>query len=88
MGGLPSANHRSTIMYDPVTDSYDETLPSLNYDREYFVCTLFYSQHHGGRPVVLVAGGDDQSTAELYDFTTANAAWTPSKISFAYLTCA
>ena len=51
--------------------------------RDYFACTLFYSPMHDKRPVVLSAGGRlgrSRSTAEVLDYTTANAEWQESKL--------
>ena len=65
-------------MYEPVTNTYNERLPNLNYKKSSFGCTVFNSKYHGGRPVVLVAGGD-YNHVELYDYTVPNAVWTESK---------
>ena len=53
--------------------------PSLLYERLSHACTLFSSAKHGGRPVVLSAGGYGQSTAEIMDYTMSNAEWERSK---------
>ena len=45
---------------------------SMNYRRKNHACTIFQSQIHGGRYVLLVAGGDQEEkaskTAEILDF--------------------
>ena len=82
--------HKSVLRFDPATNTFDD-MPSLKKDRSWASCTVFYSQFHNGRPVVLVAGGyedhgRDGETAELFDFTNPNAEWTLSKISFVFST--
>ena len=81
MGGGPTENFKSTMEYDPTTDSYDDTLPDMTSSRSLHGCTIFNSQNHGGRPVVLCLGGSGNGNAELYDYTTADAVWTTRKIS-------
>ena len=67
----PSSLRRNVIIMDPADNSFS-TGPALSYGREYAACTLFYSPLHNGRPVVLAAGGWEQTTAEVYDYTYAN----------------
>lgn len=38
------------------------------YGHEMFACVHFYSDKHGGRPVILSAGGSSNSKAEIYDY--------------------
>ena len=49
-------------------------------------CAVFNSAAHNMRPVVLVVGGDDRGSAEVYDFTKENSRWAESKIKFIHLT--
>ena len=55
MGGEPTVNHKSTMVYDPATDSYDDTLPDMNSARRNFGCTIFNSQNHDGITVALIS---------------------------------
>ena len=66
-----SSLHRNVIIMDPADNSFS-TGPSMSYERLRAACTLFYSPLHNGRPVVLAAGGRDQATAEVYDYTNTN----------------
>ena len=51
-------------------------LPSMVYERSNAACTVFNSSLHGGRPVLIVVGsGGWSSTAEILDYTVANASW-------------
>ena len=67
------------LVFDTADNSYT-TGPSMSYYRNDPACTLFYSDLHNGRPVVLAAGGRGshqipgryQATAEVYDYTIAN----------------
>ena len=47
-------------------------------NRIHAACTLFYSQKHGNRPVILAAGGLSENTAEVLDYTASNT-WEQSK---------
>jgi len=67
----PSSLRRNVIIMDPADNSF-ATRPSMSYKRVNAACTLFYSPLHNGRPVVLAAGGRNQATAEVYDYTYAN----------------
>ena len=67
----PSSLRRNVIIMDPADNSFS-TGPSMSYKREHAACALFYSPLHNGRPVVLAAGGSNQATAEVYDYTYAN----------------
>ena len=68
-GDFPSSLTRTVIIMDPADNSFT-TGPALRYGRRGGACTLFKSPLHNGRPVVLAAGGDDE-TAEVYDYTYA-----------------
>ena len=69
--GGTSSLYRNMIIMDPADNSFT-TGPSLSYDRRSAACALFYSPLHNGRPVVLAAGGINQATTEVYDYTYAN----------------
>ena len=83
-----TSNLNSVLVFDPNNNSFN-TGPSLLYGRHYHACTLFSSAKHGGRPVVFIAGGYNQYTAEILDYTASNARWEQSKLffslDFAYL---
>merc|ERR1719266_806557 len=62
---------KKVYIYNPQTNSYEDG-PSLLFDRDEAGCTLFYSAKHGGRPVILISGGDYQTTSEIFDYTISN----------------
>ena len=70
---------KSVIIFDPDTETFNTSLPSLKYARRYFGCAVFNSTMHDNREVVLAAGGWNQATAEILDYTQPNAIWTESK---------
>ena len=70
---------QSVIIFDPNTKTFDQSLPSLNYDRYGLGCAVFKSALHDNREVVLAVGGYSQATAEVYDYTHPNTKWTNSK---------
>lgn len=72
MGGWPRYNRKTVLMYEPIDETFT-TQPSLIYERIHAACTLFLSPLHNNRPVVLIAGGSRQVTAEIYDYTKSNA---------------
>ena len=78
LGGGPSSQYRKVYIYDPLTNTYNNG-PSMLFERVWAVCTLFYSQKHGNRPVILAAGGFDQTTSEILDYTISNNTWEQSK---------
>jgi len=55
------------------------TKRSLIFDRGLAACTLYNSPAKNNRPVVLVAGGVSQNTAEILDYTDSTAVWEESK---------
>lgn len=69
---------KKVYLYDPQTPDQFKDGPSMLFDRFEAGCTLFYSTKHGGRPVILVAGGYDQTTSEIWDYTAVNN-WEQSK---------
>ena len=71
---------KSVILFDPDTEIYT-SLPSLKYARSWFGCAVFKSAMHDNREVVLAAGGSNQATAEILDYTLPNAEWTESNNS-------
>ena len=71
---------KSVIIFEPDTNSFDASVPSLIHARSSAACAVFKSPAHNLRPVVLVVGGIETVTAEVYDFTKENSTWTESKI--------
>ena len=82
IGGDSEENYRSVIIFDPDTETFDTSLPSLKFDRSYLACAVFNSAMHDNREVVLAVGGTYQATAEIWDYTQPNAEWTESNYSF------
>jgi len=74
MGGRTSQSvlSKDVLIYDPSTSTYTSG-PQMAYGHENFACVHFYSDKHGGRPVILSAGGISQSKAEIYDYV--NGIW-------------
>ena len=62
-------------------------MPSMVYNRFGAACTVFNSSLHGGRPVLIVVGGEfiwnsASKTAEILDYTVAGASWQESNFTF------
>ena len=60
--------------------------PSINNGRIRHACSIFQSSQHGGRPVLVVAGGDSWGTgdvkiSEFWDFTVPSSKWEQSSKS-------
>jgi len=65
---------KSAIIFDPRGKTYANqmsTVPDLLFDRQRAACGWFYSPLHNNRPVVFAVGGDNEATAEVYDYTVA-----------------
>ena len=82
LGGYP--DEKSVIIFHPDTETFDQSLPLLTFDRWGAGCTAFKSSLHDNREVVLAAGGRRQATAEVLDYNQPNPAWTESNYSFIY----
>jgi hypothetical protein len=78
LGGKPYENHKSAIIFHPETETFDQSLPPMLYDRYEFGCASFYSPLHDNREVVIAVGGFYQATAEILDYSQPNANWTES----------
>ena len=76
LGGY--TKEKSVITFDPDTETFNTSLPSLKFARSSFGCTVFNSAMHENREVVLAVGGFNQATAEVLDHTQPNAEWTES----------
>jgi hypothetical protein len=80
--GGPYPENKSVIRFDPATETFNTSMPSMRFDRYSFGCTVFNSAMHDNREVVLAVGGDGESSAEVLDHTQPNAQWTASNYSF------
>ena len=82
LGGRPPyggfKNSSSAIIFDPDTETFDKSLPSMRIELLNGACAVFKSGMHDNREVVLAAGGNHEATAELFDYTQPNATWTKS----------
>ena len=83
MGGYESS--RSVTRFHPSAAEHASSFtskPNMLFPRAGFACAHFHSQKHGGRPVVLSAGGKGSSlggsTAEILDYTKQDT-WERSK---------
>ena len=91
MGGRDNGeNLKSVIIFDPNTNLFDTSVPSLIKERNDFACVVFNSQLHEMRSIVIaIGGGSDEAssyvTAEIYDFTYPGSSWIESKISLLFL---
>ena len=73
-----TSKNPNTLIFDPKTKTFDNSLPPLNIARTGLGCVVFNSVMHENREVVLAVGGYGQATAEVYDYTQPNATWTKS----------
>ena len=76
LGGFP--DEKSAIIFHPESETFDQSLPPMLYDRNDFGCASFYSPLHGNREVVLAVGGYGEATAEILDYSQPNTNWTES----------
>ena len=72
-----STDQRSSIIFD-ITNNNHAAAPRLLFDREGAGCTIFKSAKHNNRHVILVVGGENTNTAEIYDYTE-SIEWEESK---------
>ena len=82
IGGDLQKRSKNVTLYDPNKYPFNPYVVSdsfLIYDRYRAGCAVYNSPMHHGRPVILMAGGDYQATAEVLDYTQTNASWTESK---------
>ena len=82
LGGDP--DEKSVFIFHPDTETFDQSLPSLIFNRDGAGCAAFKSPLHDNREVVLAVGGRRQATAEVLDYNQPNPAWTESNYSFIY----
>ena len=77
--GTSYHNQEQTVrIFDPSTGMWTNG-PNLLFKRLFAACATFKSPLHGGRSVVIAAGGSGQATAEIYDYTVAGKSWEQSK---------
>ena len=81
LGGALGPSRKSAIIFNPDTETFDQSLPTMTYDRSRFGCATFNSQLHENREVVLAVGGANTFIAEVLDYTQPNPAWTTSNYS-------
>ena len=74
----PSSLKNTVRIFDPSTSVWTNG-PNLLFDRSSGACATFKSQLHGGRSVVMAAGGSGQATTEVYDYTIPGKSWEQSK---------
>ena len=76
MGGYPYK--KKVWIYDPNTESFTPGQEMIN-DYRAHACAVFRSVLHNQREVLLVAGGWEQDTTEIWDYQTPGSSWTSSK---------
>jgi len=76
LGGNYPNQAKSVIIFNPDTETFDQTLPPLTFIREDAGCATFKSPLHDNREVVLAVGGWNEATAEVLDYTQPNSTWT------------
>ena len=80
LGGSP--DEKSVIILHPDTETFDQSLPPLKFNRYDAGCATFNSPMHDNREVVLAVGGYEQATAEVLDYTQTNPAWEESNYEY------
>ena len=79
LGGY-GVNSKNTLFINLV--NFEMTSgPKMNNEWYAFACTVFESQAHEGRPVIIVAGSQigTGKTTEILDYTIENAVWEESE---------
>ena len=77
LGGRGPIDYKKVMIFNPADNTFTDG-PTLLYNRYSAGCTIFHSPLHDNRPVIMIAGGLDQATAEVYDYTNGNA-WEESR---------
>ena len=83
LGGYNGTFRSGTWWYDINTKQFSDG-PQMKYKRAGLACTVFKSDRHAGRSVVLAAGGrgyssDSSKTYEVLDYTVKQKQWETSK---------
>ena len=81
LGGFPAT--KSVIIYNPNDKTFSEG-PNLLEERISSACTVFKSQAHGGRQVVMIIGGSN--FAEIWDYEKNGTTWEKSNYLYPLLT--
>ena len=84
-GGETPFRTASVLKYEANDLNGDPIESAMVHVRSSHACTIFTSELHGGRPVAIVAGGDDRSGnnhAEIWDYTKEGTSWVGSKFIF------
>ena len=86
-GGFNPSRTASVLKYEANDLNGDPVESTMVHSRYFHACTIFTSELHGGRPVAIVAGGDDGSGtrlnhAEIWDYTKEGTSWVSSKFIF------
>ena len=77
---------RSIDIYRQVKEKIEEigNGPDTTNDRWSHGCGIFHSSQHGGRPILVIAGGfSSATTSEHWDFTVPDSKWQLSSKSYA-----
>ena len=78
LGGYSDETKKSTIIFHPDKETFNQSLPSMTHERRRAGCAVFNSPMHENREVVLAVGGYQESTAEVLDYSQPNAKWNES----------
>ena len=76
---------RSIVIYRQVKENIEEigNGPDMTNDRRRHGCGIFHSSQHGGRPILVIAGGaGSATTSEHWDFTVPDSKWQLSSKSY------
>ena len=76
---------RSIDIYRQVKENIEEigNGPDMTNDRRRHGCGIFHSSQHGGRPILVIAGGfRSPTTSEYLDFTVPDSKWQQSSKSY------
>ena len=77
-GGWDGRQYSSTVwMFNNYVEFTLTNKPEMNYARYYHACGIFNSSLHGGRPLLVVAGGltEGKHNSEYLDFTVSGSQW-------------
>ena len=71
---------RSTVRLFDANNNFKMTIgPSMNHVRDYHGCAIYHSSVHSDRPVIVTAGGGQEQSSEIWDFTVPGSQWHISK---------
>ena len=82
-GMVTITSNRKVWIFNPNDESY-ESGPQMGNAHWSHACALFKSAMHNYREVVLVAGGVNENTVEIWDYQTQGSSWLPSKCNFVF----